>query len=174
MVVIIAVVAVLVVGGGVAAAIVVSSGGKSHNSQKSGGPTASAPTQGPSSGDFPTSGGGGPSSSGGGGSGAPSNSDSEAVVQRYISDINKQNKDDAETLICSQFRQEWKDSLNTAGNDFEFKITDATVSGVTGGDLPNSTKVTYDLKVVYRGSNKDATVPFTIIDENGAKICGES
>jgi hypothetical protein len=104
----------------------------------------------------------------------PSTADAEVVVNRYLTDINKGDKSDAETLICSRFRSDWRRNLQAPASDFDFKIDAKTVTYVGPGQFPKSTMLTYVLQVEDHGQRRESRVLFTITDESGPKICAES
>jgi hypothetical protein len=107
--------------------------------------------------------------------GGLSESSAQAVVERYIRDINAQDEDDATTLICSAALENWKKAIHEKGGDFTVTVTDSSYEGSS----PNSKDgldLRYNLSVQDRTTSKSGSTPvtFTVIDEGGPKICGES
>jgi hypothetical protein len=165
------VVVLALVGGGIGFAATRDSGKSSAN--KSPSPKASAST----SSDF---GGGAPLATGsatGGSSDAaapdgPTEKESRTVAERYINDVNTQNKTDALSLICAEAKDEYQASLDKADSDFAFKWTHVDYLGVSSDD-DQTTVVSYDVTVTKGGQSKDLTVAFGVVDEGGAKLCSE-
>jgi hypothetical protein len=179
--VIIAIIAVLVVGGGVTGIVLATTGGKKHSdAHKSPSPTVSLPATGGSSGGFPSSdlpSSGFPSSgfpSSGGGSGAPSEADARTVAERYFDDINSHDESDAEGLICEAAKTRWKQAIDAPGGDFTVHVDNAAFARSGDGSQPDSIDVTYNVDVSAGSQHKSNELTFTVIDEGGAKICGEA
>jgi len=172
---------VLVVGGGATGIVLATTGKKDHKAQKSATPTASAPTNGSSGGGFPSSGGessgsGFPSSGGassGGSGSAPSESEARTVAERYLADINKSDKNDARTLICAAAKPSWESSASGPGGDFTVHVDKVAFSKSAEGSEPDSIDVTYNLDVSSGSQHNSSELTFTVVDEDGAKICGE-
>ncbi len=97
------------------------------------------------------------------------------VVEQYITDINKQDENHAATLICADQVSNWRQSIHGKNGDFTVKVTDYTFvksQPSSGGGLD----LRYTLDVADLKSDRTGTseITFTVVDENGAKICGES
>jgi hypothetical protein len=97
----------------------------------------------------------------------------KGVVAQYVVAINQQDETTAATLICSEALTKWRTAIHASGGDFTVKVTGATYKGsapATGG-----LDVMYALDVQDLSSSQTGTsnVTFTIVDENGPKICGE-
>jgi hypothetical protein len=120
----------------------------------------------PTSSDFPTD-------AAPGGSGSVSEADAKSVVGQYLDDINAQDRNHAATLICPEIVDKWRSSIDQPSGDFTVTITDRTYQGSATNDPGLDVK--YLLSVKDRNSAKtgSSTVTFTVVDEGGAKICGE-
>lgn len=104
-----------------------------------------------------------------------SENEAVAVVERYIQDINAQDEQDAATLICSAALDRWRKAIHEEGGDFTVTVTDASYEG-SSANPSGGLDVRYTLAVQSRTSSETGTanVTFTVIDEGGPKICGES
>jgi hypothetical protein len=161
--VLIAIIAILVIGGG-ATGIVLATTGKKHHQA---GPACSIPA----SSSPPASGG---TSGAEGGAPPPSESQARAVAECYLADINKKDTGHAETLVCSGAKAAWKKTVNEPNGDFTVHVDKAEFSKSAAGSDRHSTEVTYKLDLSKGGKHQSTSLTFTVIDENGPKICDES
>lgn len=104
-----------------------------------------------------------------------SESEGRDVVEQYLADINKQDEDHAATLICADQVANWRKSIRGKGGDFTVKVTDFTFKD-SSASSDGGLDLDYSLDVADLSSDRTGTtdITFTVIDESGAKICGES
>ena len=97
----------------------------------------------------------------------------KAVVTQYVAAINQQDETTAAALICSEALAKWHTAIHASGGDFTVKVTGATFKSSTPAS--NGIDVAYALDVQSLSSSQTGTsnVTFTVVDENGPKICGE-
>jgi hypothetical protein len=153
-----------VIGGGVTGVVLATTGGdKKDKVAQSCKLSSSAPATGSSLRAAPSSDGA-----------APSEADARAVAECYFADINKRDQKHAETLICSQARDQWKRTVDGTGGDFTVTVDSFTFSKSAAGSQPNSTDVTYQIHVSKGGQHRSSDLTFTVINESGPKICDES
>jgi hypothetical protein len=183
-----AIVAVLLIAG-VAVAVALSGGDKKHTAQTPT-PTPTPTTTSPSStasfpSGFPSDTGvatdtgvptdstqptGAPSTSGG----TISEDEAKATVEKYFQDINAQNESDAATLICAEVVDSWRSAIHGNGGDFTVTVTNFSFVSSTAASF-GGLDVKYQLDLKSNASSQTGQTPitFTIIDQNGPKICGE-
>ena len=106
--------------------------------------------------------------------GSITETDARQVVVRYLDDVNAQDRTDAETLICSSVVETWKASIDKAGGDFTVSVTHATFQGSTASTDGLDVKYSLDVKELTSSKTGTSPVTFTIVDEGGLKICGET
>ena len=139
-----------------------------HSAQSTGVPTSLLTGSAPSTG-FPSGPSSLPSSSGS----AITEDVAKAVVTQYVAAINQQDETTAAALICSEALAKWHTAIHASGGDFTVKVTGATFKSSTPAS--NGIDVAYALDVQSLSSSQTGTsnVTFTVVDENGPKICGE-
>jgi len=100
--------------------------------------------------------------------------DARVIVERYLDDINDQDRAHAQTLICPELAGTWRTTIDQPGGDFTVTITGRTFERSTlrseGIDL------VYSLDVRSRTTGRTGVSPvtFTVIDRRGdLLICGE-
>jgi hypothetical protein len=102
----------------------------------------------------------------------PTVADSQALVGRYVDDLNAQDKVDSLTLICDEEKVAYTKALSESGNDFDYTWSDVTFVKVGSLD-DRTTVVTYDATVSTGGNASNGRIAFAVVDEGGAKLCGE-
>lgn len=167
-------VAVLVLAGGIVSVILLT---RDSGSTVATSATPSAPGPATTSNDFPspsTSGQSGSSAAPTGSGTAPAESDARTVVERYFADINKKDRTDAETLICSQKQAQWRASIDGPTGDFTVTIAKYTFTTSSPGSA-GEIVLAYDITASKGSATNKSKAQFTLISEGGtAKICGES
>lgn len=98
----------------------------------------------------------------------------KSVAERYFKDIKDQDPDHAKTLLCTAQKASFEDNLDSPTSDFDFTFTDVTFkkSSTKGSTIT----VVYDVQGYLTeddSSTVDVELTFTMIDENGPKLCGE-
>ena len=100
---------------------------------------------------------------------------SKKVAEQYFQDIADQDPDHAKTLLCTAQKSAFEKTLDSPNSDFDFTFTEITFK--EGSKDGARIKVVYDL-VGYltedSSTEVDVELTFTLIDENGPKLCGES
>jgi hypothetical protein len=113
----------------------------------------------------------------GGGSGSKGDfsvNGAKSVAERYFKDIKDQDPDHAKTLLCNAQKAGFQKNLDSPTSDFDFTFTD--VSFKNGTKNGSSITVVYDVQGYLTSddtSTVDVELTFTLIDENGPKLCGE-
>ncbi|MEP6597920.1 MAG: hypothetical protein ABJB98_00545 [Actinomycetota bacterium] len=105
---------------------------------------------------------------------APTEAAARAVVERYFADINKQDRTDAETLICVEKRPQWRASIDGPTGDFTVTIATYTFASAAPGSA-GEIVLTYNITASKGTATNKSSAKFTLISEGGSpKICGES
>jgi hypothetical protein len=94
-----------------------------------------------------------------------------AVIERYFADINRRDVVDAQKLICTEQVSGFRQKITATGGDFTLKISKFVFVRATPGSSSGSLNVVYDVTV--QGSDTANRVTFSMIEQNGPKICGE-
>jgi hypothetical protein len=93
------------------------------------------------------------------------------VIERYFADINRRDVADAQKLICTEQVNGFKQKITAAGGDFTLKISKFVYGGQQAGPSVGSINVVYTVTV--QGNDTPNRVTFSMINQNGPKICGE-
>jgi hypothetical protein len=171
---IIGIVAAVLVLGGVGTFFFVSGHKSKHEAKSSPSPSVSAPsTQSfPSSSPVPSD--TSEASTGSSGSGGDIvESEARLVVEQYLDDINAQNRSDAQTLICSPLVTTWKKKIDEPNGDFTVTITDKVFEDSTPDTDSLDLKYSLSVKSIKSGETGTSDVTFTVVREDGLKLCGE-
>lgn len=102
-------------------------------------------------------------------SAVPTEDAARQVVLAYLNAVNARNRVQAGALICQSLQPTWLQNAGGANSDFNFTVTKAAFDEATpqgGGTFV----LHYTLEFNDSTTND---VDFTVIDENGPKICGE-
>jgi hypothetical protein len=94
-----------------------------------------------------------------------------AVIEQYLGYINSKNVAAAQKLICAEQVTGWKAKIHAPGGDFTLAIKTFAFAGSEPGISEGSVNITYNVTV--RGASTAHPVTFTMISQNGPKICGE-
>ena len=145
------------------------------------GSTRASTTSGPSTGGFPSSVTADPSSafpssrsSDTSSSGDINESDARTVVERYLDDVNTQDRTDAATLICPELVDTWRTSIDKASGDFTVTVTSKTYQGATPASRGLDLKYSLNVKSVKTSQTGVSPVVFTVVKRSAdLLICGE-
>lgn len=102
-----------------------------------------------------------------------SESDARTVIVRYLNDVNAQDRADAQTIVCAPLVTTWKSSIDKPGGDFTVSIAKATFEGSTPQSAGLDLAYSLDVKDITSGTTATSKVTFTVVDDNGLKLCGE-
>ncbi len=100
-------------------------------------------------------------------------SEARLVVDQYLDDINKQDRADAQTLVCTPLVNSWKQKIDQPGGDFTVTITDKVFESSNPGSASLDLKYSLSVKSISSGQTGTSDVTFTVVRESGLKICGE-
>jgi hypothetical protein len=100
--------------------------------------------------------------------------EAKVVVAQYIADINSQDESSAATLICSAALSKWRTAIHASGGDFTVKVTGSTFKGSSPSGQGLDVKYALAVKSLSSSASGTSNVTFTIVDEGGPRICGES
>ena len=104
-------------------------------------------------------------------SGAPvSQEQARSTVVSYVDDVNQKDRVSAGKLICAELYDRWLQNIDAANSDFNYVITNARFIGSDA--IANGGRVAH--YALTFNDNSTSNVDFTLVDESGPKICGES
>jgi hypothetical protein len=93
------------------------------------------------------------------------------TVVAYLNDVNFGNRTAAQQLICQALLPSWLQNVNTANSDFNYVVTNARFTGSEA--TTDHTGLVLHYTLTFSDSTSNA-VDFTVIQQSGPKICGET
>ena len=95
--------------------------------------------------------------------------DARQAIVAYVNAVNARNRVQAAALICQSLLPTWLQNVDSPNSDFNFTISEARFVASS----PLGSGALYLRYTLEFNDNTSNAVDFTVIEENGPKICGE-